>query len=448
MDSFDNQAFLQTFSERLLSLTSSLSPTPNESSPSNTTRNFLVAYSGGMDSHVLLHLLSDLSKQTVNVSVRALHVHHGLLKEADAWGKHCQSVCDGLGVSLEVIHLNLKVDRGESIEAVARQGRYRVLSKALQKGEILLTGHHQRDQAETLLLQLFRGAGVQGLAAMPAVANFVKNSGKEYQHIRPLLTESYQSLKAYARDNLLNYIEDPSNQDNSFERNYLRNHILPQLREHWQGIDKTISRSASIQSETKILLDELAEETMWAVKGDKKNTLSVNDLLELSVSRIKLVLRYWLTQQGFKAPSEKKLSHIMSDVLLAKKDAQPLVQWQGVEVRRYKNQLYSLAPLPLHDNKQVISWDGRSPLVLESLGVTIPLTALNALDDLPVQKHPVTVRFRQGGERLFSRNKKHTQSLKNLLSDAEIVPWLRDRIPLIYAGDKLIHIIGLDLKLK
>ncbi|HIO96640.1 MAG TPA: tRNA lysidine(34) synthetase TilS [Leucothrix sp.] len=444
MDSFDSQAFLQTFSERLISLTSSLSRAPNNSSPSNTTRNFLVAYSGGMDSHVLLQLLSDLSKQTVDVSVRALHVHHGLLKEADAWVKHCQSVCDGLGVSLEVIHLNLKVGRGESIEAVARQGRYRVLSKALQKDEVLLTGHHQRDQAETLLLQLFRGAGVQGLAAMPVVANFAKSSGKEYRHIRPLLPESYQSLKAYARDNLLNFIEDPSNQDNSFERNFLRNQILPQLREHWQGIDKTISRSASIQSETKLLLDELAEETMLIVKGDKKNTLSVNDLLELSVSRMKLVLRYWLTQQGFKAPSEKKLSHIMSDVLLAKEDAQPLVQWQGVEIRRYKNQLYCLAPLPLHDNKQVISWDGRSPLVLENLGVTVPLTALNALGDLPVQKHPVTVRFRQGGEKLVLANKSHSQSLKKLLNDAGVAPWLRDRIPLIYAGDRLIHIVGLE----
>ena len=217
-------------------------------------RNYLVAFSGGMDSHVLLHLLTSLKQQNTELSVRAVHIHHGLQDVADSWPKHCQTICDGLAIQLDTFYLDLTLQPSESLEAVARQGRYQALQGALQKDEVLLTAHHQRDQAETLLLQLFRGAGVQGLAAMPAVTDFGKGL-----HIRPLLDESYQSLQAYAQQNKLDFINDPSNKDNSFDRNFLRNQILPQLREHWQGLDKTLSRAAHIQSETKTLLDQRAE---------------------------------------------------------------------------------------------------------------------------------------------------------------------------------------------
>ena len=435
-NSLDSQVFLHTFSQRLLSLTSS------NNTSNNRSKRFLVAYSGGMDSHVLLQLMSDWMKQIdTEISVRAVHVHHGLQEEANSWPEHCQIICDKLKIPLEIVYLNLTLKSGESLEAVARQGRYQALEETLAQDEVLLTAHHQRDQAETFLLQLFRGAGVQGLASMPTVTSFAES--KKCQHIRPLLSENYQSIKAYAKDNLLKYIEDPSNNDNSLERNFLRNQILPQLREHWQSIDKTISRSATIQSETKLLLDEFAEEIMQGVCESKQETLSINGLLGLSISKRKLLLRYWITQRGFKVPSEKKLNHIISDVLQAQEDAQPLVAWQGAEIRRFKNQIYCNTPLQEHDNKQILSWNTKKSLKIESLNLTL---SPKILDDLHVQNHPVTVRFRQGGEKLYSPHKNHSQNLKKVLNEANIAPWLRDRIPLIYAGDKLIDIIGLQQK--
>lgn len=410
--------FTDLFFKRLLSL-----------SPS---RKYLVAFSGGMDSHVLLQLMSEQP----DISVRALHVHHGLQKEADGWVGHCQLVCNELNIPLESVHLNLDIQSGESIEAVARDGRYEALENSLQDNEVLLTGHHQRDQAETFLLQLFRGAGVQGLASMPKVSDFAKG-----QHIRPLLNESYEALNAYAVDKGLNFIQDPSNHDNHFDRNFLRNEILPQLRGNWRGLDKTISRSAGIQSETKSLLDEVAEELLQLFP--MREALSINHLLALSHIKQKLVLRYWINEKGFLAPSEVKISHIISDVLFSKEDARPLVKWSGVEVRRFKNQLYCNEPLTEHDNTQIISWDGRNSLTLRRLGVQI---SPHVLDDLSVENLPLTVRFRQGGEKFYSHKSGHSKSLKSLLNKAGIPPWLRDRVPLIYSGGKLIHIIGLERK--
>ncbi len=395
-------------------------------------RNYLVAYSGGMDSHVLLHLLATCKNlQFAKINVRAVHVHHGLQEIADSWPKHCQSVCDDFGLPFETLYLDLKVSPSESLEAVARQGRYQALQNILQKDEVLLTAHHQRDQAETFLLQLFRGAGVQGLASMPNITSFGVG-----QHARPLLEVPYSSLQKYALDNQLNYIQDPSNLNNNFNRNFLRNDVIPELIKHWQGFDKAVSRSAKIQAETKQLLDEMAADLLVSFPDQKH--LSIPHLLQLSKVKQKLILRYWLTQSGFTVPSEVKLNHIISDVLKAKVDAQPLLVWQGVEIRRYSGNVYCNAPLKPHDNKQVIRWEGEQALRIESLGISIPR---HVLLDLGLQHQTVTVRFRQGGERLYSTNKKHSQSLKKRLNDALIPPWLRDRVPLIYVEDRLVHIV-------
>ena len=398
-------------------------------------RNYLVAYSGGMDSHVLLHLLARCKNlQGVNINVRVVHIHHGLQEIADSWPKHCQSVCDNFGLPLETFYLKLKVKSSESLEAVARQGRYQALQQILKKDEVLLTAHHQRDQAETFLLQLFRGAGVQGLASMPNITSF-----GEGWHARPLLEVPYLSLQKYALDNKLNFIQDPSNLNNNFKRNFLRNTVIPALTKHWQGFDKAVSRSAKIQAETKQLLDEMAADLLASFPDQK--CLSITHLLQFSKIKQKLILRYWLTQSGFTAPSEAKLNHIISDVLMAKKDAQPLLAWQGVEIRRYNNNVYCNAPLKPHDNKQLIQWDGKKALKIDSLEITIPCQVLL---DLGLQNQVVTVRFRQGGERLYSINKKHSQSLKKRFNEDLIPPWLRDRVPLIFVADKLVHLVDIE----
>ena len=396
------------------------------------TKKILIAYSGGLDSHVLLHLASRMT----DYSVRAIHIHHGLQKEADHWVDHCQQICDALNIPLQVEYLNLSKEKGESVEELARTARYTVFKKSVQADEVLLTAHHQNDQAETLLLQLFRGAGVQGLAAMPQISAF----GMAH-HARPLLDETRGSLEGYAQTHQLAFIEDPSNQDSTFDRNFLRNEIIPQLRNRWPSIDKTISRSASIQAETKYILDDVAEQDLLSIKENSQNdnTLLINSLQEFSGLRQKLLLRYWIQSNGFKAPSEKKLKHIFTDVIDASEDAQPLLAWDGVEIRRYQGRLYIMSPLLDHDSAQVISWDNpQKPLEIPSLTLTLSALGLNETTE------PVTVRFRQGGETLLHAKRGVTISLKNLLSEAGVPPWLRSRIPLVYQGNTLIKVVGVD----
>lgn len=398
-----------------------------------SSKKLLIAYSGGLDSHVLLHLVSQFHLIDNCYEVSAMHIHHGLQKEADAWVEHCQNICDDLKIPLQVNHLGLTINKGESLEEVARKARYSALKQSLQKDEILLTAHHQNDQAETLLLQLFRGAGVQGLASMPHLSDF--GLGK---HARPLLNETGDKLLAYAKTNQLSYIEDPSNQDCSFDRNFLRKEILPKLRKRWSGIDKTISRSASIQSETLQLLNEMAEQDLISVsseRSEQSKTLTLTKLSSLSKARQKLLVRHWITHHGFIVPSEKKLKHIFSDVINAKEDAQPLVEWLGTQIRRYQGELYIMSPLSDHDSQQVITWDIKEePLKIYALGITIPALNLKEINE------NVTIRFRQGGE-VVKDAKRGNISLKNLLNEAGIPPWLRSRVPLVYVGGTLIKII-------
>lgn len=387
-------------------------------------KKILVAYSGGLDSHVLLHLAS----QFPDYEIRAMHIHHGLQKVADTWVGHCQQVCDDLKTPLHVEYLKLNINEGKSVEELARNARYKALKASLQEDEVLLTAHHQNDQAETLLLQLFRGAGVQGLAAMPSITSFGLG-----QHARPLLGETRESLEAYAKANELNFIEDPSNQDSAFDRNFLRNEILPSLRSRWSSIDKTISRSANIQAETKQILDEVAEQDLRLLCAKQLNTLSLSALSSLSLLRQKLAIRYWIGINGFMPPSEKKLKHIFNDAIGAAEDAQPLIEWRSAQIRRYQGELYIMAPLMEHDATQIIEWNTQYDLMIPSLKLTLPALNLN-------EKEVVTVRFRRGGEKFFqSKNGLHS-SLKKLLQDASIPPWLRSRIPLVYLGDKLIRI--------
>lgn len=394
---------------------------------------FLLAFSGGLDSHVLLHLLSQLTDSSIKL--RAVHIHHGLQDVADDWVIHCQKVCSNLDIPYQAITLNLQIDNKQSIEEAARNGRYKALYESLQNNEVLLTAHHQNDQAETLLLQLFRGAGVNGLASMPAIRN-VNIAGKVCQHVRPLLTQTRQSLEEYARENLLEVIVDPSNVQNSFDRNFLRNQIIPQLRDRWPAIDKTISRAAAIQSETKQILDGLADNELYLLMTDNDNTINIPELIKLSSVKQKLVIRHWIIKSGFRNPSDKKLGHVFSDLLHASKDAQPLIEWQDAQLRRFQDRLYIMSPLAPHDNSIIIEWNKNELLDIPQLGVK--------LQPLPKSHENVTVRFRQGGETMFIPERGVKISLKNLFQEAGIPPWLRSRIPLIYVNEKLIQVIGIQ----
>lgn len=391
--------------------------------------NYLIGFSGGLDSHVLLHACAGLRGQYPNLIFRALHIDHGLQTQSAAWAAHCRAVCAGLEIPLVVETLQLVIPPGASVEAVARTARYAAFSQHLQVGEIVLTAHHQNDQAETLLLHLLRGSGVDGLAAMPEVRPFAHGVLG-----RPLLGCSRAELAAYANQHRLNAIDDPSNQDSRFDRNFLRNQVMPLLAQRWPAVSKTLARAARLQGESRVLLADFLRDKLPLMQGKQPDTLSVNKLLAEKPPMQKAVLREWLTQCGFRLPEEKKLRQVLHDVLQARADAMPCVRWEGCEIRRYRDDVYAMSPLSAHDPTQVLVWDTHQPLVIASLGRTL----------LPQPEYPetVTVRFRQGGESVYLPERGGQHSLKHLLQEWGVPPWERERLPLVYVGERLVCIPG------
>jgi tRNA(Ile)-lysidine synthase len=386
---------------------------------------YLIGFSGGLDSHVLLHACAGLREQYPHLAFRALHIDHGLQAVAAAWAEHCRAVCASLAIPFAVEYLQLQIPAGESVEAVARTARYAAFSEYLQAGEMLLTAHHQNDQAETVLLHLLRGGGVNGLAAMPEVRPLAHGFLG-----RPLLACSREELAVYAEQHRLNVIDDPSNQDSRFDRNFLRNEVMPLLQQRWSAASKTLARAARLQGESRQLLAGLLREKLPSVYGAKPDTLSVRKLLAQDTALQKALLREWLAQRGFRLPEEKKLLQVLRDVLQSRADATPCVQWEGCEIRRYRDDVYAMSPLSAHDPKQVLLWETREPLVIASLGRTLVAAA--------GYPETVTVRFRQGGESVYLPQRGGHHSLKHLLQEWGVPPWERERLPLVYAGERLI----------
>jgi tRNA(Ile)-lysidine synthase len=401
-----------------------------------SSKKVLIAYSGGLDSHVLLHALAKLSV-SAGFQIRALYIDHGLQDVAKRWSHHCLAVCHDLDIQCDVVALNLTIPQGESLEAVARTARYYAFAQHLKQDEVLLTAHHQDDQAETVLIQLFRGAGINGLAAMPAISGFARG-----QHARPLLDQSRHDLLDYAQQHNLTFIEDPSNQEQRYDRNFLRHSIIPQLKKRWQSIDKVLMRVTQHQAEAKHLLAEYLQQDMPLLKGQCNGTLSVEKLKQLSSARCNAIIRYFLEQKGFLAPSEKKLQHIVSDVLYSQPSATPCVHWKGVEVRRYQDDLYAIAPLAKHNAQQIIAWKIDQPLHLPQLNKTLEIDQLKEIQHLLRRDdQTVAVRFRQGGETLYQAHRKRTKRLKKIFQEMQIPTWERDRIPLIYIETRLVLFI-------
>jgi len=399
---------------------------------------YWVAFSGGMDSHVLLHALS-VCRSELSVELKAVHVNHGLQSASQAWSKHCQLICQELDIPLTVITVDATAAKGESPEAAARDARYAAFSELIGEADVLLTAQHERDQAETIFLQLLRGAGTRGLSAMPLVADL-----GEGHLCRPLLDISYHALQDYATTHNLQWIEDPSNQQCRFDRNLLRHEVLPRFRERWPSLDATVSRVASHQAEAQQLLIELAEQDSDGLL-DTNNSLAMNDLKKLSAARQRNVLRYWLSQQGMNLPSARQLSQLQHDMFNAAVDRNPCIAWQGVEVRRYRERLYAMRPLAEFDANLRFEWQPGEDLVLPRLAGTLlsrPVTGHGISLDNHVGNQ-MELRFRLGGENCRPQGKKHHTSLKKLFQKAGIPPWQRNRTPLIYVDDELAAVPGL-----
>lgn len=398
-----------------------------------SARSCIVAYSGGVDSHVLLHLC-----HAAGLSVRAIHIHHGLQAEADHWDRHCAEVCAQLDIAYTCIHIDAEPESGESPEDAARKARYLALENELRSDDVLLTAHHQDDQAETLMLQLMRGAGPAGLASMPMIKSF----GAGY-HVRPLLGFSQQVLTRYAEQHQLAWVDDPSNADTSFDRNYIRKQVMPRLMQNWPNANQAISQAASLQQDALEIIEAMAATDLAAVSTQQRNSLSVSKLRQLPVVRQYNVLRYWINTEGYDRPRRNILQEVVNSVLPAAEDAAPLVLWGNTEIRRYQDTLYVLQALNSHEIHHVYAWDGEQPLFIETLNMELCLeqTAGKGLHQ-DVVARGMTVRFRQGGEQLRPHGRQHTHSLKKLMQEAGIPPWQRNRIPLIFIDHHLACVCG------
>jgi len=395
---------------------------------------FRVAYSGGLDSHVLLHALARL-RQSLAVPVRAVYVNHGLNPEAEKWARHCRRVCDDLSVELVCIAIDANAPAGESQEAWSRRRRYEALESLMQENEVLLTAHQADDQAETLLLQLLRGSGPDGLSAMPPIRKFAGG-----WHARPLLGFDRRALSEYAQSCGLQWIEDESNLDQRFDRNYLRKRVLPVLRQRWPSVSRTFGRSARIQAEAADLLALLADRDMENCLEPAAGTLDAARVMALSPPRRRNIIRRWLHRLGFPVPDSRRLQAIMNEVLAAGKDAEPVVSWDNVEVRRYRGSLFAVSPLPSCSVPG--EWDMKQPLELPLGRVFSEPATGRGLRAAACGEGKIQIRFRSGGEVIRRRGRHCHQALKKLFQEHAVPPWLRSHIPLFFIGSELVSVAG------
>lgn len=389
---------------------------------------YWIAYSGGLDSSVLLHAMAAL-RGRLRAPLWALHLDHGLQDESAHWSAHCARQCGQLNIPLTHQRLSLAPRPGSSVEAEAREARLAAFRQTLRPGQMMLTAQHRDDQAETLLLQLLRGSGLSGLAAMPELAEL----GPGWLG-RPLLRVGRADLRAYARAESVRWIEDPSNAGLRFDRNYLRHEVLPLIAARWPSYAETFSRSARHCAQGQGLIDALAEQSHAAVQGRRPGSLSVSRLRALEPALCRALLRHWIRRQGFRLPDTRHLDRILREVLGAAPDRSPLVAWQGSEVRRYRDDLFILAPLPPRPAAMTIVWEGPQPLRLAG---TLGYLQRSGVDGA------LEVRFGVGGQRCRIAGKGHGKSLKKLYQEYAVPDWIRPYVPLVFAAGRLLSIGGL-----
>lgn len=398
---------------------------------------YRIAFSGGADSLALLLALCELRESLAPARIDAIHVHHGLHPQADAWAMECRRLCAERGINLDIVRVNAHAERGESPEAAARRARYAALAARVAAGELLCLAHHQRDQAETLLLQLMRGAGPAGLAAMPALAPF----GNGWLG-RPLLDTPASALRDYLLRAGVAWIEDPSNADPRFDRNYVRHEILPRLQARWPGVEGTLARAARHQADSAALCRSMAAADLEMARGVRPGTLTATALEALPAERARNLLRGWLAERGLPVAGAVHVQQILDTLLTARADAMPVVAWPGAEVRRYGGALYACAPLPVHDAGRVIRWQPGHSLDLDVGQLQATPAQGRGMSAERCVDARVEVRFRQGGERFRPAGRGHSIVLKKLLQMNRVPPWLRDRIPLVYVDGELAAVAG------
>jgi len=389
----------------------------------------VVAYSGGVDSTALVDVLVRARRKFG--SMRLVHVDHGLQAASADWSEHCANQARRWRVPIRCLHAKVASRRDESLEAAARDARYALFEQEMKPGEILVTAHHLDDQVETFFLQLFRGAGVTGLAAMAARRRF---AGAWV--VRPLLDVSRAELVAYAKVNKLTWIEDPTNQFTRYGRNFLRHEVLPTLRNRWVGFDSIIARTAGHMSEAMKLLDAMASTDLMAVADGAG--LNVAALRRLTPARRRNVLRLFVARAGLELPSTAKMMEIAGSLLVARADAQPEISWHGARMRRRAGRLElevvaeDALELVLETALKSWRWNDEREFLLNT-GDRLELIG-DRSGPIDLDKLPPTLelRARAGGESLRPAQNARTQSLKKLMQAARLTIEDRARLPLLF----------------
>lgn len=416
----------------------------------HANRNILIAYSGGVDSQVLLHCLASLrNRNCLKSSLRVCHVDHGLSENSDHWQQFAITQCLQLNMPLEIVCVNVQVQAQKSLEALARDARYNALKSVANDGDLIVTGHHSDDQAETFLLALKRGSGLKGLSAMQKEMKL----GQQLL-VRPLLDFSRADIERYAKQHQLAWIEDESNIDERFDRNFLRHQILPKLTQRWPSINHTIARSAEHCFEAQQLLDELAQQDL-AKSRLSKNILDTAALLALTQARFNNTLRYFLSVHNILMPSSQQLQQVRQQ-LSAEGDKSPMVQLANCCLRRYKNELHLTDIF-----KDLSSWQETVNLteVTETKLLALPdnlgMLTLSVDKSAEHQKHGwqanirapkakqvVSIGFSHQNPKCLPQYRQHSRTLKKVLQELSIPPWHRKRTPFIFYDGILVAVIG------
>lgn len=390
-------------------------------------RRLWVAYSGGVDSTVLLHIAYEFAKAQ-NLLLKAIHINHNLSPNALSWQQHCIDECSMLSVECVVKSVKLEA-KGKGLEAGAREARYQAISGVVNQSDVVLLGQHQNDQVETFFLQLMRGSGPAGLSAMP---EFTENKFGTHL-LRPFMDVSREQLAVVAREQGWKWIEDESNQNTDFDRNYLRTQVLPLIKSRWNASEEVICRSVSHVQEQSALLSEVVNDKLRTMLSEK-NQISIKSLTEESVPWQKHILKLWIARQEAVQPSEKILLRILSECVTAREDAQPRVCWgsnadKKWQCRRFSGQLYLL---PEFDDLQGVTLP-----VIPNEPLQLPDNLGSYLLETSDSKRSYQIRFGGFSDSFKPIGERHSKPLNQWFKQWKLPPWERLRTPLLLVDGKL-----------
>ena len=402
---------------------------------------YCVAYSGGLDSHVLLLLMTQLREQDTRFELRAVHIDHGLQADSAGWADHARQVCHDLNVPLDVRHAQYGVDNDARLlgpEASARMARYAEFSAGLRKDEHLLLAQHAEDQAETFLLQALRGSGPDGLSGIPRKRHF----GEGYMG-RPLLTCSQASLRALARYHSLDWVDDPSNEDHRYDRNYLRHAIMPLLKSRWPAAAETLSRSALRSAAASQSLLTLAQQDLAKIRIRGTSELSLSAIGALPRERAFTALRLYVRQRGLRMPRLQDLMQVMTDLVEARHDSAGIVNVRDYVFRRHRDSLYLLPPQARVEPFRYL-WEAPfEPLTIQETGLILTRQLCEEQGIAMPLEGTISVKSRAGGELIKLGEPAFHKAVKKVLQESSIPPWVRDSIPLLYIEGRLAAIWNL-----